>query len=113
MKFQQSKKNLLPFLLLLAFASFNCQKVVVIDLNQASPKLVIDANITDEPGPYNIILSKSGNYFEPTLTFPPVSNALVIVSDDLGNIDTLKESSIAGIYKIIVTCWSVRQDLYA
>ena len=99
MKFQQSKKNLLPFLLLLAFASFNCQKVVVIDLNQASPKLVIDANITDEPGPYNIILSKSGNYFEPTLTFPPVSNALVIVSDDLGNIDTLKESSIAGIYK--------------
>ena len=95
----KSKKNLLPILFILAAVSFNCQKVVVIDLNQASPKLVIDANITDQPGPYNIILSKSGNYFEPTLTFPPVSNALVIVSDDLGNIDTLKESSTAGIYK--------------
>jgi Domain of unknown function (DUF4249) len=99
MKFLQSKKNLFPFLLILAFASFNCQKVVVIDLNQANPKLVIDANITDQPGPYNLILSKSGNYFEPTLTFPPVSNALVIVSDDHGNIDTLKESPTAGIYK--------------
>ena len=99
MKFSQSKRNLFPFLLLLALASFNCQKVVVIDLNQANPKLVIDANISDQPGPYNIILSKSGNYFEPTLTFPPVSNGLVIVSDDLGNIDTLKESATVGIYK--------------
>lgn len=98
-KFLLRKKNLFPFLLLLALASLNCQKVVVIDLNQANPKLVIDANITDQAGPYNIILSKSGNYFEPNLTFPPVSNAIVIVSDDLGNIDTLKESSTAGIYK--------------
>src|ERR1035438_4844293 len=48
MKFLNSKKNLLPFLLVLALASFNCQKVVVIDLNQANPKLVIDANITDQ-----------------------------------------------------------------
>ena len=99
LKFSQSKKIMILFLITLALASFNCQKVVVIDLNQANPKIVIDANITDQPGPYNIILSKSGNYFEPTLTFPPVSNALVIVSDDLGNIDTLKESLTAGIYK--------------
>jgi Domain of unknown function (DUF4249) len=99
LKFRLNKKLLFPFLIILASISFNCQKVVVIDLNQANPKLVIDANISDQPGPYNIILSRSGNYFEPSLTFPPVSNALVIVSDDLGKIDTLKESSTTGIYK--------------
>ena len=99
MKFRMNKKLLVPFLIIIASVSFNCQKVVVIDLNQANPKLVIDANITDQPGPYNIILGRSGNYFEPSLTFPPVSNALVIVSDDLGQIDTLKESSTSGIYK--------------
>lgn len=93
------KELLFPLILFFAFASFNCQKVVSIDLNTANPKLVIDANITDQAGPYNIILSRSGNYFEPSLTFPPVSNALVIVSDDLGRIDTLKESPTAGIYK--------------
>ena len=99
MKLQPSKKLIFPFLIITALISFNCEKEVVIDLNQANPKLVIDANITDQTGPYNIILSRSGNYFEPSLTFPPVSNASVIVSDDLGRIDTLKESSTAGIYK--------------
>jgi hypothetical protein len=94
-----SKKFLIPLVLIFAIVSFKCQKVVSIDLNAANPKLVIDANITDQAGPYDVILSKSGDYFEPTLTFPPVSNAKVIVSDDLGRIDTLKESSTAGIYK--------------
>ncbi|MDR3666467.1 MAG: DUF4249 domain-containing protein [Ignavibacteriaceae bacterium] len=94
-----NKRILNLILLSITVISFNCQKVVSIDLNAANPKLVIDANITDQSGPYNIILSKSGDYFEPILTFPPVSNAKVIVSDDLGRIDTFKESSVAGIYK--------------
>jgi hypothetical protein len=97
--FASGKKILFTLLLLIALGSFSCQKVVSIDLNAANPKLVIDANISDQAGPYNVILSKSGDYFEPTLTFPPVSNAKVIVSDDLGRIDTLKESVTAGIYK--------------
>jgi Domain of unknown function (DUF4249) len=97
--FLLSKKIFSPMILIIVFVSLNCQKVVSIDLNAANPKLVIDANITDQAGPYNVILSRSGDYFEPSLTFPPVSNALVFISDDLGRIDTLKESATAGIYK--------------
>jgi len=97
--FRFSKNLLIPLILIPAFISYNCQKVVSIDLNAASPKLVIDANVTDQSGPYNVILSRSGDYFEPSLTFPPVSNALIIISDDLGRVDTLKESPTAGIYK--------------
>ena len=71
--------------------TIGCEKVVSIDLNQADPHLVIEANVTDQPGPYSVLLSKTGNYFIDTLYFPPVSNALVVVTDDQGQGDTLRE----------------------
>jgi hypothetical protein len=74
-----------------------CEKVVSIDLNQASPHLVIDGMVTDQQGPYAVKLSLSGSYFEPSLYFPPISNAVVVVTDDQGQRDTLKES-ISGTY---------------
>jgi hypothetical protein len=83
------------FLCILAsgFMLSACEKVVSIDLNQASPHLVIDGMVTDQQGPYSVRLSLSGNYFEPSLYFPPVSNALVIVTDNQGQRDTLKETT--------------------
>ena len=75
-----------------------CEKVVSIDLNQADPHIVIEANVTDQPGPYSVMLSKSGNYFIDTLYFPPVLNALVVVTDDQGQRDTLHET-IPGTYQ--------------
>ncbi|HEY6952898.1 MAG TPA: DUF4249 domain-containing protein [Bacteroidota bacterium] len=69
----------------------SCEKVVSIDLNKANPHIVIEGIVTDQPNPDSVFLSKSGNYFEP-LYFPPVQNSLVIISDNLGNIDTLKET---------------------
>jgi hypothetical protein len=83
-------ERLLLFLLVAAVAA-GCQQVVTIDLNKASPHLVIEGNITDQAGPYTVKLSKTGNYFEPALVFPTVSNALIVVTDDQGQIDTLKE----------------------
>ena len=74
----------------LAFAG--CQQVVSIDLNKANPHMVIEGNVTDQPGPYTVLLSKTGDYFEPSLVFPTVSGALVIVTDDIGQADTLKET---------------------
>ncbi len=70
-----------------------CQKVVSIDLNNANPRLVVEGIVTDQPGPYSVKLSMSGDYFAPSLYFPPVSNALIIVSDNFGQTDTLKEST--------------------
>lgn len=74
----------------------SCQKVINVDLNSSAPKLIIDASISDQPGPYIVTLSKSVN-FDQLNTFPPVSGAIVLISDNAGNTDTLKESS-AGTY---------------
>ena len=73
-----------------------CQKIVNVDLNSATPKFVIEGVITDSTGPYRVLITKSGSYFsQPVLT--PVSGAIVIVSDDHGTIDTLKEEH-TGVY---------------
>jgi hypothetical protein len=73
-----------------------CQKVINVDLNEATPHIVIEGLITDRSGPYVVTISKSGSYFnQPVL--PPVSGAVVIITDDAGTIDTLKETK-PGIY---------------
>ncbi len=91
-----SERLLLFFLV--AVVAAGCQQVVSIDLNNADPHLVIEGNITDQAGPYTVKLSKTGNYFEPALVFPAVSNAYIAVTDDQGHRDTLKEIS-PGTYK--------------
>jgi hypothetical protein len=73
-----------------------CQKVINVDLNEAAPKIVIEGLITDRPGSYVVTLSSSGSYFnQPVL--PPVSGAKVIITDNLGTIDTLGEM-MPGVY---------------
>jgi hypothetical protein len=74
----------------------SCQKIVQIDLNSSDPKLVIEGVVTDSAGPYHVILTKSGSYFDQPV-LPPVSGALVTISDDNGLVDTLVETQ-AGIY---------------
>lgn len=68
-----------------------CEKIVSIDLNNADPHLVIEGVVTDQPGPYRVTLSKTGNYFVDQLVFPPVTKAQIVVTDDQGQRDTLKE----------------------
>ncbi len=79
---------LLPLLL---SALCSCQKVVTIDLNQSNPQMVIEGVVTDQNGPYTVTLSKTGDYFVPSLYFPPISHALVTIFDNLGDADTLRE----------------------
>lgn len=72
------------------FLYYGCQKVINVDLNDAAPRIVIEGMITDRPGPYVVTISKSGSYFaQPVLQV--VSGAKVIISDDLGTTDSLKE----------------------
>ena len=92
------RRTLSFFLLLLsALAGISCQKVIEVDLNSSSPRIVIEANISDQPGPYVVKLSQSVN-FDQTNTFPPVTGAVITVSDNVGNVDTLKEIT-AGTYE--------------
>jgi hypothetical protein len=78
--------------LVIILAVNGCQKVINVDLNEASPRIVIEGLIIDRPGPYIVTISKSGSYFnQPVL--PPVSGALAIVTDNSGVTDTLREIS--------------------
>ena len=73
-----------------------CEKVIEVDLNDASPNIVIEGLVTDKRGPYTVNISKTGSYFnQPVLE--AVSDATVVITDDFSNIDTLREST-PGIY---------------
>ena len=85
-------KWMLPALFILIGVGLNsCQEVVSIDLNKADPHIVIEGIISDQPGPYAVKVSKTGNYFESSLYFPSVAGAQIVVMDDKGQLDTLKE----------------------
>lgn len=91
-------KNSVFFSSLLLVAVFeSCRKVFKVDLNASSPKYVITGNVTDQPGPYHVRITKTVN-FDQDNNFPGVSNALVLITDVTTNItDTLTEES-AGNY---------------
>ena len=85
-------------LVLMAFFGLaSCQKVINIDLNTASPQLVVEANVSDNPGPYFVKLSKTVSLSDIT-EIPPVTGANVEISDSLGNSETLVEVK-DGIYQ--------------
>lgn len=90
--------NLYKFLFLLMSTSFifSCEKVIEIDLNNAPNKLVIEGQITNQPGPYQVRLTKSLGFSQPNV-YAGVTGAVVIIKDNTGVIDTLTESS-SGLY---------------
>lgn len=73
------------------FTTPGCEKVIEVDLNEASPRIVIEGLITDRRGPYAVNISKSGSYFNQPL-LETVSGATAFITDDFGNIDTLHET---------------------
>ncbi len=86
-------KYFLRGILLTVILLTSCQKIVNIDLNNASPNIVIEAVIDNGPGPYMVKLSKTGSYFD-TPVLPPVHGAKVVISDNNGIVDTLTEDSV-------------------
>ena len=70
----------------------SCRDVINLDLNSSNPKIVIEGQITDAAVPYVITITKTTDYFNPTIP-PSVSGAKVTISDDAGNQDSLIERS--------------------
>ena len=86
-------------ILLIGLASslfLGCEDVIKVDLNNVEPRLVIEGVISDRPGESQFKISKTVDYFNPSV-FPSVSGAEVIVSDNIGNVDTLVETD-PGVY---------------
>ena len=83
----------LPFL----FAA--CEEVVEVPLKETEPKLVVEGLITNQPGPYYVKLSTTGNFYS-TAPSPKVTDAVVTVSDNAGNSEVLTHlSDDPGTYK--------------
>ena len=83
------------YFILFLFAS--CEKVITLPIENNDSQVIIEANITDQPGPYFVKLSKSISINQPNI-YPIVSNGSIIISDNMGSKDTLKHTT-GGIYK--------------
>jgi len=85
------KKIIFFFVFIVSMMFISCTKVVNIDLNSASPNIVVDAELNDQPGPYTVNLTQTVNFSDNNI-FPAVTGASVIISDNAGNSETLTET---------------------
>jgi hypothetical protein len=89
-------KKYIAIVVLSIFSFYSCKKTVVLDLNNAPPQIVIQGEVTDSAGPYNIIINQSVGFYADN-TFPAISGAVVKISDNQGVTDSLTETS-PGVY---------------
>lgn len=75
----------------------SCTKVIELDLKESDKKIVIEGGINDMSPINTITLTKNIN-FNQSNVFPNVTGAVVKVSDNAGNSETLTETS-AGVYQ--------------
>jgi hypothetical protein len=73
-----------------------CTKVIQLPLRTAPPVYVIEGNITDQPGPYQVQITQTTGFYAAN-TFPGVDGALVTVSDGAGHSEMLTNNG-GGIY---------------
>lgn len=92
------KKNIyiITLTIIASLLLYSCEKVVYLDLNSADTRIVIEGNITPNQGPYEVMITTSGDYYTGE-GIMPIKDAQVIINDDFGNIDTLTEKS-DGVY---------------
>jgi hypothetical protein len=92
-------KNYLYILILLL--TFSCEDVIDVDLNNAPPKLVVDASINwlknTSGNEQSIKLSLSAPYFDTDV--PPANGAQVFITDSNNALYTFAEDGSSGIYK--------------
>ncbi len=73
------------YVVLLAPAVWSCEKTVLLDLKQAPPKVVIEAQVTDRPGRQFVKITRTAGFYDSGET-PRITDALVEVEDDLGTV---------------------------
>lgn len=80
-------KNLF-FIILSLFLFTACEKEIDLDLDDQAGKIVIEANITDQAGPYIVKITKSVAVTQNNV-YPAVTGAEVVLSDNTGQTETL------------------------
>ncbi|WP_037575968.1 DUF4249 domain-containing protein [Sporocytophaga myxococcoides] len=90
MEMKFSRFAYIAFVSALSFLISSCEKVIDLKLKNSEAGIVIEGAVTDQPGPYRVKISRKVNFDQPNV-FPAVSGASVIISDNIGSRDTLKE----------------------
>ena len=86
---------ILPIIMILATA---CEKVIDVDLNDATPIIVIEGNLSNYLNEAEVKISMTSSYFD-TLPSEKVSDAIINIISDFGDRFVLKETN-KGIYKV-------------
>lgn len=82
-------------LFLILLLSDACVERINIDVPKSIVgQLVIEGQITDEPGPYVVKISRATSVNEILVKTKPVSAVRVAISDDMGNVETLTETEL-------------------
>jgi hypothetical protein len=87
--------KLIQLLIVLLFSA--CEKVVIIDVNDANQQIVVQGNVSNDTGAYTVNLNYSTAYYNSNV-FPPIAGAHVKINDDNGNSETLVETA-QGVYQ--------------
>lgn len=90
------KHNIILAISAIFFLS-SCEKVIDVNLNNVDSKLVVEGVITNSDEPHTVYLSETSD-FDSAIEFKGITDAVVIISDDLGTNDTLKMIN-PGIYQ--------------
>ncbi|GAB3726039.1 DUF4249 domain-containing protein [Spirosoma lituiforme] len=85
-------------LLLCATLVVSCVTEFQPDAVSIAPSLIIEGQITDQAGPYTIKLTRTADYSYKSLNLLE-TGATIVISDNLGNQETLKEQSPGGTYQ--------------
>lgn len=80
-------KNIVS-LIFIALVFTGCEKIVELKYKGNQSRIIIEGNISNEAGPYFVKITKSISLLD-TGTYPSIDNAIVTISDDAGNSDTL------------------------
>lgn len=89
-------KILFLAILFFSLSLLSCKKVIDVPITNAAPQIVINGEVTNQPGPYQVAITHSVNYGADN-SFPPVSGASVAIRDNAGLYDSLLETS-PGVY---------------
>lgn len=80
------------FILLSVLLAAGCEKEITLDLQDKSGSIVIEGNITNQSGPYYVRITRSVAFTESN-KYPPVTNAVVTISDNQGHSEILTYES--------------------
>lgn len=86
------------FLIIISlFLVISCEREIDLNLEDQSGNIVIEANVTDQAGPYSVRITKSVSFTQSN-TYPGIENAQVTLSDNLGQTENLQHIG-NGIYQ--------------